>query len=157
MLPKRSAKYGIGKEIGGRLYVHRSSEHVLGEVVCEAKRYLPDDFDYAVVRFDNRQGTVSFIECQDFDVADEPTVGRSVTVSSGGVLRRREQRADPEIYHHKWLFVTDDYPGFDVETSRRRSEVWTQLEGIDRSKIGTRSYWESRVLPLIEDHSPTSR
>ena len=29
-LPKRSKRYGVGKEIGGAVYVHRRYEHVLG-------------------------------------------------------------------------------------------------------------------------------
>jgi len=31
---------------------------------------------------------------------------------------------DPLIYHDKWLFVADDYAGFDVAASKRRSAAW---------------------------------
>jgi hypothetical protein len=58
--------------------------------------------------------------------------------------------SDPYIYHHKWLFVDDDYDGFNLEVSRRRSETWTQIPDIDNSRIGRRSYWLERVVPLLE-------
>jgi len=29
-LPKRSSRYGIGKEIGGAVYLHRDYEHLAG-------------------------------------------------------------------------------------------------------------------------------
>ena len=35
-LPKRSKRYGVGKEIGGAVYVHRDYEGRLGDAVTEA-------------------------------------------------------------------------------------------------------------------------
>jgi hypothetical protein len=64
---------------------------------------------------------VSFIRCTDFDSAPEPTVGEIVTVDATGRIRRRPRHRDPEIYHHKWLFVAENYEGFDMEASRRRA------------------------------------
>jgi hypothetical protein len=49
-LPKRSRRYGVGKEIGGAVYVHRKYECVFGAVVEEARKYLPLDFSYTVVK-----------------------------------------------------------------------------------------------------------
>jgi len=146
---RRSKRYGVGKEIGGAVYIHRRYEDVLGEVVAEAKERLPAGFEYQVVKYDARSGNVSFIESPDFDEADEPAVGEVVTVKPDGTVRRRRAADDPEIYHHKWLFVRDDYEGFDVEESRERSRAWTGLEGVDRTRIGRRSYWEREVVPRI--------
>lgn len=120
--PQRSRTYGVGKEIGGAIYVHRSVEHVLGHVVDEARERIPEGFDYQVVKFVQKTGMVSFVQSPDFDEADEPTVGEIVTVSPDGAIRRRARSANPEIYHHKWLFVSDDYSGFDVEESKARSK-----------------------------------
>ena len=45
--------------------------------------------------------------------------------------------SDPFIYYHKWLFVADDYPGYDVAKSAARS------------RIGNKSYWEHFVVPRL--------
>lgn len=147
--PSRSLKYGVGKEIAGKIYVHRDYANRLGAVVAKAAKRLPDDFEYAVVKYDTRSGAISFIASLDFDTASEPTVGDVITVLSDGTTRRRSQRADPQIYHHKWLFVADDYAGFDVEVSKCRSATWLVLEDVDKSRIGTRSHWDEHVVPRI--------
>ena len=57
--------------------------------------------------------------------------------------------SDPFIYHHKWLFVKDDYDGFDVEESKTRSRAWMALTDIDRTRIGKKSYWEGTVVQRL--------
>ena len=156
-LLKRSVTFGVGKEIGGAVYVHRLYENVLPEQVRAAKALLPSDFLYTVVKFDLRYERTSFIHCPDFDSSDEPTVGASVTVEKDGSVQRRNPSRDPFIYHHKWLFVRDDYSGFDVQASQDRSRVWTQLAGVDVKRIGRRSYWIEHVVPRISDQIQRSR
>ncbi len=155
LLLRRSSKYGVGKEIGGAIYVHRQYEYVLGSVVQQALANLPVDFPYVVVKYKARSGTVSFIQCDDFDGAPEPTVGNSVIIDASGDLRRRAHPRDPEIYHHKWLFVADDYAGFDVTESKRRSMMWLTLDEVDRSRIGRKSYWEQHVVPRLDESTTT--
>jgi hypothetical protein len=151
VMPKRSGKDGIGKDIGGAVYLHRHYEDRLGTVLTEARKKIPTDFEYQVVKYNYRSETVSFIQCLDFDVAPEPTVGQIILVSHDGLVRRRQQPRNPEIYHHKWLFVADDYEGFNVEESKRRSLRWLRLKDIDHRRIGRRSYWEQIVLPRLVD------
>ncbi len=147
---KRSPKYGVGKEIGGSVYVHRLYADRLGLVVTEAARHLPEEFECTVVKLNHRTGAVTFIRSPDWDTAPEPVVGDLWTVHPDGRAVFRSQPADPWIYHHKWLFVADDYPGFDVAASRERSRAWTSLPDVDRSRIGKRSYWEAEVVPRLE-------
>lgn len=156
-LPKRSPRFGIGKEIGGAVYVHRSYEELLGDVLKRAKANLPGDIEYTVVKFNYQTLAISFVQCDDFDSASEPTVGDIVTVGAEGTIRRRSQPSDPEIYHHKWLFVADDYTGFDVQQSAHRSAAWLQLDDVDRQRIGRKSYWEEQVVPRIEDRQQAMR
>lgn len=148
-LPKRSTRYGVGKEIGGAVYVHRRYEHVFGAAVEEARRHLPADFSYAVVKLKIANQLFSFVEVADFDTAPEPTLGTVIAVNSDGSWRRIPPAQDPFIYHHKWLFVADDYDGFDVEESKARSRAWMALPGIDRARIGKMSYWQSNVVPRL--------
>lgn len=148
-LPKRCKKYSLGKEIGGAVYVHRLYEAVLPKIVQDAKRHLPPEFTYSVVKFAEKESRVSFVFCPNFDSADEPIVGDICCIDSGGSLRLFRQQLDPFIYHHKWLFVQDDYNGFDVGMSRSRSITWLGLDEIDMKRIGRKSFWESNVLPRL--------
>ena len=150
-LPTRSKKFGIGKEIGGAIYLHRDFEHLLPMAAQDAKRSLPDGFGYTVVKFANATLATSFIESPDFDTAHEPTVGSIIFVSPTGSVRSFKQQSDPFIYHHKWLFVDDNYLGFDVEASKQRSRAWLALDNIDFTRIGRLSYWTSNVLPRLNE------
>lgn len=147
---KRSTKYGVGKDIGGKVYVHRAYEDVFGPDVAAAKARLPEGADYHVVRYEPKTGSVAFIESPDFDTAHEPTVTGSTVVNRDGTVSRSKMPSDPQIYHHKWLWVKDDYPGFDVAESKRRTELWKGLSDVNPSKIGYKSYWEQNVVPRIE-------
>ena len=145
----RSRKYGVGKEIGGAVYVHRRYEDVFGDAVAAAKVHLPAGFEYQVVKSVARTGNISFVASPDFDTAHETIVGEILTVRPSGILKRRRQLDDPYIYHHKWLFVSDDYDGFDVGASKSRSERWMDLTDVDRTRIGRKRYWEEQVLPRL--------
>jgi DNA phosphorothioation-associated putative methyltransferase len=150
-LPTRSRRFRIGKEIGYAVYVHRNYEDRLGPTVEWAKRHLPEHYEYSVVKLNQRNDSVSFIQCPGFDVEHEPAITAIVVVNATGQVQRRTTPADPYIYHHKWLFVDDDYLGFDIAESKARSAKWISLRNVDRSRIGRRSFWEENVVPrLIE-------
>ena len=61
-----------------------------------------------------------------------------------------EPPSDPYIYHHKWLFVADDYDGFDVEESKSRSDAWLALPQVDKSRIGRACYWHTHVVRRLD-------
>lgn len=145
-LPKRSARFGVGKEIGGAVYVHKVYQHVFPDPFEKAKKALPPDFEYTVVKYDLFTDAVSFIQSDDFDSTAEPTVGDLHTIRPDGTCTFRRKLSDPWIYHHKWLFVLDDYSGFDVEKSKARSMEWLRLPDIDFTRIGRKSFWEQNVL-----------
>ena len=155
-LPTRSKKYGIGKWIGGRVYVHRSAINVLPKnLVTMAKRKLPKisrrrRFTFDVVSFHEPTGRFVFTKCKDFDGEPEPTITAqcSVELFTGRVAVRSISDTNPDIYHHKWLMVRDSYKGFDVEASKRRSKAWLEL-GYPGRLIGKRLYWDHIVVPFI--------
>jgi hypothetical protein len=148
-LPTRCKKYSVGKEIGGAVYVHRKYEGYLPRIVKEASTYLPLDFDYTVVKYVEKEASVSFVCSPDFDVVDEPIVGDIVRVAADGSKKTFLRQSDPYIYHHKWLFVLDDYEGFDTRKSKTRSIRWLLLDGIDMKRIGRMSFWKTEVVPRI--------
>jgi hypothetical protein len=147
-LPRRSRRYGVGKKIGGAVYLHRSCERLLGEGALRARQRVPEDYAYTVVKHTPATGRYAFIFSPDFDTSPEPLVGDQWVVSQDGTARLRKQAADPFVYHHKWLMVSEEYTGFDVQQSRTRSEWWLALPDIDRLRIGRRSYW----LGVLSSH-----
>ncbi len=90
-LPMRSKKYGVGKEIGGAVYAHRQ---YIGCFPMRAQLHwesLADQQRYAVVKYSERAGTVSFIESHDFDQAAEPEVGEVLTFKLSVQFSKRKR------------------------------------------------------------------
>lgn len=149
-LPKRSKKYGVGKEIGGAAYLHRGSVKELPSNIQKIIKGAKPPFAWAIAKYDPKTGNVSLLESKDFDIADEPTVGRSFLIKPNGETKIINPPSDPWIYHHKWLMVPEGYKKFSVEASRLRSRRWMSLPGIDYKRIGKKSFWETQVLPKME-------
>jgi hypothetical protein len=136
---KRS-KYGVGKLIGGSLYLHRNYLNSLpgeiGKRVLDAESTI-NGFEYNALKIG--KDNVTFISSPDFDSSNEPTVGNYVVVKNDGTTRTGSSKS---IWHHKWLWVKDDYSGFDVMDSFERSMKYLKLD-IDFSRIGNKKFWDS--------------
>ena len=124
------SRYGVGKDIGGSIYLHKqyADEVIPEEDLNYAEGILADtypDFKYNCIRWDYKTNKISFQEAPDFDTAREPVVGDYVTVDliTGKV---RTGHSD-YIWHHKWLFVKNDYDGFDVFDSWNWSKKWLSV------------------------------
>jgi len=81
-MPTRSRRFGVGKEIGYAVYMHRDYEERLGATVEWAKRYLPEQYEYTVVKLNQRNDSVSFIFCPNFDLEHEPAIAAIIVVSA---------------------------------------------------------------------------
>jgi hypothetical protein len=146
---KRS-KLGVGKDIGGSIYLHRNYEnHVPDQVaLSRAKKVLGKNhpgFDYNALKF-SKNGNFTFFKSPDFDTVHEPTVGEYITVTDG----KSKAGKSKSIWHHKWLWVKDDYKGFDVDQSHKRSQSWLKIPKIDFARIGNRAIWEQQYVPRIK-------
>lgn len=138
-LIKRSPKYGVGKQMGQFVYLHKNYEDQLPNIESFKKILVKNypTFEYNIVKYS--PNVTSFIYSPDFDTANEPLVEKFVTVKIDGSHRMGRSNT---IYHHKWLFVDDNYDGFDVGDSVQRSKDWLQIPDINFSKIGqSREYW----------------
>lgn len=142
---KRSSKYGVGKEIGGQIYFHKNYvDDICPNLYELAKDILEEeypDFKYNCLMYDKKKpDTLRFDEAPDFDSAREPMPGNmlSVDTSTGKIIKRYS----PQIWHHKWLWVKDDYKGFDVEESYEWSKKW--LEKIS-SPSGYIDKWKAEL------------
>ncbi len=142
---RRSSKYGVGKEIGGKMYVHK--DYVLTVVSSEefavAEACLPAGFTYNCCMIDRKARTIRFDEAPDFDTAREPHPGDFVEVNMKTLAIRRGH--SEMIWHHKWMWVAEDYTGFDVAASYEWSKRWTQVV---THPSGSRRVWEKQIESL---------
>ena len=54
------------------------------------------------------------------------------------------RKYNPQIYHQRYLFVSYDYKGFDIEADFKRRRHYEQfLTKEDVKKIGNYDYWKS--------------
>jgi hypothetical protein len=132
MLYKRY-KNIVGKYIGGKVYVHKEYAHeVIPRRMMDfaldrinkliASGFFIDDFKYNCVMWDKKRGVVRFDPALDFDRAREPHVGRFISINLDGSIKSGHS---DYIWHHKWMWVKDDYNGFGVEESKAWSKLWT--------------------------------
>jgi len=153
---KRSSKYGVGKEIGGDIYFHKNYADIIvpPDILYDAKTILSEEypyFRYNCMRYSPKTGAVSFQESPDFDTAREPIVGDYITIFPDGSIKTGHSNY---IFHHKWLWVKNDYPRFDTSESWEWSREWlnTLQETSDGNGIGR---WNAQLnkynLPIAEN------
>ena len=133
---KRCPRYGVGKEIGGKIYFHL--QYALDivpkhewDLACDILDSVgQDQVNFNIGVYDPKEKTLRFVECPDFDTAREPVVGHYITVDlkpTGQNNYNVKEGNSNTIYHHKWLFVKDDYQGFDVDESHEWSRKWLSM------------------------------
>jgi hypothetical protein len=153
-LPRRY-KNNVGKAINGDVYVHRQYANIVvpGKEYRKAISLVPKSLRFNIVKYNIKSGVISFIHSPDFDTASEPLVKASFVVKPDGSTRMIKSGQNEPIYHHKWLFVKDDYKGFDVQQSKDRSKSWLK-KGIKAK--GFKNQWgkqmsESRARQFISE------
>ena len=124
---QRSSKYGVGKVIGGKIYIHKGyADRIIDkETLEQAAELLPQFFYYNCIMYDPKKQVIRFDEAPDFDTEREPHPGDFIEVNLQ-IKTIRTGHSD-FIWHHKWMWVDDNYEGFDVEKSYQWSKEWTQL------------------------------
>jgi len=134
---------GFGKKMGNDVYIHRKYENVIPfNILNNNKTLLPDTFNYTIIKWNKKDNSMSFIESIDFNISDEPIVGDSIKIYNNIVKYRKKPNRD-QIYHHKWMFVKNDYDGFNYINSKLRSLKWYKKYNYDSKKIGYKDYWDS--------------
>ena len=125
----------VGKFVTGQLFVHKdyADEVIPKALLDKAKKILKKtkpDFKYRAIRWDTAKNEIRFDEAPNFDTAPEPIAGNTVAISDDGKVT---EKYAPNIWHHKWMWVKDDYKGFDTKESWERSRQW--LNGIARLNL----------------------
>jgi poly(A) polymerase len=137
----------VGKQVGSSLYVHKLyADQIIPKAILtkgiEIMTRSNPSFNYNCLMWDVAAKTLRFDEAPDFDSAREPHVGEYVVVSLDGKFPPRHGKSN-SIWHHKWLWVKDDYTGFDVDKSKDWSRVW--LSKLDEPAKGTDLTWQSQL------------
>ena len=143
---QRSRKYGVGKEIGGKVYVHKKyADKVVDQHdLLKAISLLPKGFEYNCIMVDrNKPYVIRFDEAPNFDTEREPVVGDFVEVDFNEFLIIENH--SNFIWHHKWMWVEDDYEGFDVEESYQWSKKWTQYV---THPSGSKKIWLQQIKEI---------
>ena len=158
-LPGVDRTHGVGKRIGGKLYVHKSAEDAIAEEMGKAefnraKSKLPGGFEYDVVIYNPKNGSVDFVSSPDWDTASEPVRGVAYKVGGDGSVERSNPGKRTPIYHHKWSMVRADYKGFDLAESHARTiALGTILPDLKKgisSTYGWQDVWENDVVPALD-------
>lgn len=145
------------KKVGSCWYVHKSNYMELSDAIREksdhpyfeiAINYCDKYFsDYQIIKYDSKKHTVSCIESPDWDTSYEPIVGDSIiTYLDTSEVKHIKGKANPQVYHHKWMFVADDYTGFNIEKAKERSALLFSIPNFNtkevKSRIGYKNYWD---------------
>jgi poly(A) polymerase len=123
----------VGKRVGNQLYVHKkyANEVIPNNILKNAALILKQKnptFRFNSIVWDMKNNAIRFDEAPDFDTAREPHVGQYVVVMTDGTTREGSSNS---IWHHKWMWVKDDYEGFDVDKAVNWSKLWlSKVQGI---------------------------
>jgi hypothetical protein len=97
------------------------SEIVPEKILQNALKWIPKGLQYNTIAYNRKLQTVRFDEALNFDSAREPWAGGFLKVFPNGPITVGHTEA---IWHHKWLWVKDDYKGFNVQESYEWSKLW---------------------------------
>lgn len=134
----------VGKKIGSKVWLHVSYLHIF---ISDTKPVLSHKeliFTPDIARVDLKTGEICLIECSEFYTVHEPKIERTLLIKPDGSIKKGNENKDPLIYHHKWMFVKDDFNKFDVEEAKKRSIAWKSVLGTNKdisNKIGRLSFW----------------
>lgn len=141
------------KKVGFCWYAHKSN---VGEIVAKLGYedssllsyaiYTMDSHDipWHVCKYDSNKHTFSLIQCPTWDELYEPIVGDSYLFKEFGGYPK-VVKGNKTVYHRKHDFVSDDYKGFDIEESKRRTELLESFLWIrqNKNRIGSKRVWET--------------
>lgn len=140
------------KRVGYCLYVHKSNIKELRTKLTDDMNIMLDsvihcvevelDVPYHIIKVDTKNQKISVIECFDWDKYEEPTVGNSYCFDCN-TMRYSMKKGGTKVYHHKWMFVSDDYKGFNLRSNRTRTDLLNTIPEFvnNKSRIGNLDYW----------------
>ena len=142
------SKFGVGKQVGSKIYVVKGvycgiiPTSIYNKAVNILMCNGVDTSVFNTLCYDfNKPYIVRFDTCEGFCMEREPVVGQMffVDTETGEVWNKYNQ----QIYHHKFLWVPEDYEGFDVQASYEWSKHWLSL--LPEVASGYQHKWEEQL------------
>lgn len=141
------------KKVVNCWYVHKSNiseilekltDPELSDVIQAIKEINLNQFKYEVIKYDKAKHRISFIDSPDWITANEPKVCDAWMLDMKYKWTWKfvpARKKNPQIYHSKELFVSDDYKGFDIERAKERTRLWKSIPNLDTKRIGNKDFW----------------
>ena len=128
-IQRRHKDYNVGKPMDG-VYFHKNyAEDIVPKNILDKAREIAEreGFDYNCMYYNPKKpDVVRFDEAPDFDTAREPITGYYLTVDTSTGEAKRSKNRSAQIWHNKWMWVKDDYKGFDVDEAYEWSKTWNK-------------------------------
>jgi hypothetical protein len=152
----QSYKSSIGKKIGNNIWFHVDYSELFHSYLNESMKMRSQiDFEYNIIRIDTKNDIIALINSPNFDSEFEPYILQSALFENGILKKITTSGKNPQVYHHKWMFVDKNYQGFNYEEQLQRSITWKNKLGINKnlsSRIGRKDFWDNWLkvnnLPL---------
>lgn len=141
------------KKVVTNLYFHKSNTPAVMAQSDEFRKALGkamvymdrNKYPWEVIKLNTKEGRFSLINAVGWDKLYEPVVGDSYIFDEDGYFVK-VIKGNRQVYHQKHLFVADDYTGFDIQKSIKRTETIEALPEIRetkgiKSKIGSLYFW----------------
>jgi DNA phosphorothioation-associated putative methyltransferase len=144
----RTPTSGVGKRVGGALYLHKEAIDTLGEADrqrLEKATAIAPDADWNVAKI--QRGGVSLLRYESFDEAPFPALLTATTIdlaSGACVVRDYSARPNRPILHRKELLLREDDPRQPQFAALTRAAEERGLFA-ESTRIGTQAQWK-RVL-----------
>jgi len=143
----------VGKKVANQIYVHKNyADLIIPENIFKEALRIGTDlaFEFNCVMYDLKTGRVRLDEAIGFDTEREPVVGNMLSIYPN---RTTKLLKSSSVWHHKWMWVMDDYQGFDVNEAFEWSAL--MLSKLDETADGRSiARWHRQLefadLPLDE-------
>ena len=144
------SKFGVGKRVGSKIYFHKSVwDKIVPKDVWDKAMEMANitkidhrPFKFNTVCYDLKEPyTVRFDTCPGFDTEREPVVEFSFKFNTLDCTT--DVTVNNQIFHHRWLWVEQDYQGFDIRESYEWSKHW--LSKLPEVASGYPHKWEEQL------------
>jgi len=144
------------KKVANCLYAHSSNVEELlinipDNLKNDLKNFLTDniysfnDINNIVIKVNTYKKTFSIIKTKDWDFKFEPIIIYSATFNHNGQLMyERNYKKNYPIYHKKYMFVAEDYNGFNIKECKDRVDYYESIIpnfNSIKNKIGYLDFW----------------
>jgi hypothetical protein len=140
------------KKIGYNIWFHKNYAKKYGYDIEEI------DYKYNIVKVNTYNNNITLLYSPDFDLSDEPYIESYMNIMTKEI--KSMSIKNKVIYHHKWMFVEDDYNSFSLTGAKLRSELW--LKNLDlyikqkklnkkdiMRRIGYQNYWTKLIEEIF--------